>query len=42
MMKSEDSFHRDEEINDDESDDPSGRTEPLKWTDLKGPTVFIK
>ena len=28
MMKSEDPFHRDEEVNDDESEDPSGRTEP--------------
>ena len=26
-MKSEDPFHRDEEVNDDESEDPSGRTE---------------
>ena len=28
MKKSEDPFHRDEEVNDDESEDPSGRTEP--------------
>ena len=28
MKKSEDPFHRNEEVNDDESEDPSGRTEP--------------
>ena len=40
MKKSEDPFHRDEEVNDDESEDPSGRTEPSKWTDLNRSNRF--